>query len=219
MLRLMTNRVIKMIAATNHRDSNPRQLVVGSVKRPLRRVWFGAGLALLLLIVAACSSSSATASPSTVAPPSLAGAMMIGTTHSASDGDYLTGPTGMTLYTLNTDSAGVSTCVSADCAPNWPPLVPAALVTGPAGSTGVFGSMTRPDGSLQVTYNGWPLYYYAGDSAVGDTNGQGKLGVWFVAALNRPLAGSAASPMASASDLASPSAMASASASASTSGY
>ena len=33
---------------------------------------------------------------------------------------------------------------------------------------------------IQVTYNGWPLYFYAGDTAPGDTNGQGQGGVWYV---------------------------------------
>jgi predicted lipoprotein with Yx(FWY)xxD motif len=46
--------------------------------------------------------------------------------------------------------------------------------------TGEIGTITGVDGSTQVTLNGWPLYYYAGESAAGDTNGQGVGGVWWV---------------------------------------
>ena len=48
--------------------------------------------------------------------------------------------------------------------------------------TGALTTFARPDGSMQVAYKGAPLYYYAGDSAAGDTNGQGVGGNWFVAA-------------------------------------
>jgi predicted lipoprotein with Yx(FWY)xxD motif len=47
---------------------------------------------------------------------------------------------------------------------------------------GSFGTTARTDGATQVTYNGAPLYYFAGDGKAGDTNGQGLNGVWFVAA-------------------------------------
>ena len=44
----------------------------------------------------------------------------------------------------------------------------------------LLGTITRDDGTTQVTYNGWPLYYFAGDTAAGDTTGQGMEGVWFL---------------------------------------
>ena len=49
--------------------------------------------------------------------------------------------------------------------------------------TGELGTLTRTDGTMQATYNGWPLYYFAGDAAQGDANGQGVGDVWFVASI------------------------------------
>lgn len=103
-----------------------------------------------------------------------------GATLSVGSGSYLVGANSMTLYLLTSDPAGASKCAGG-CANNWPPLT----VTGqPSAGTGVNASLLatsmRADGSTQVTYNGHPLYYFKGDSAPGDQNGQGTGGVWFV---------------------------------------
>ncbi len=66
----------------------------------------------------------------------------------------------------------------------WPPLTVASeadLVAG-EGVTGELGTIERADGSLQVTYNGQPLYFFFNDLAAGDATGQGAGDVWFVAA-------------------------------------
>ena len=81
----------------------------------------------------------------------------------------------MTLYTFDNDVAGsgVSNCTAA-CLTNWPALTVAAgdTPTGGAGVTGTLGTITRTDnGAHQVTYNGKPLYFFANDTAPGDTNG------------------------------------------------
>jgi predicted lipoprotein with Yx(FWY)xxD motif len=98
-------------------------------------------------------------------------------------GDMLTGANGMTLYTFANDEAGVSNCTG-DCATNWPPLTigEGDRVAASAGIEGEWGVIEREDGSRQVTYNGMPLYFFAEDEAPGDTNGQGRGDVWFVAA-------------------------------------
>ena len=98
------------------------------------------------------------------------------------DGPYLIGLDGKTLYTFAPDSANTSTCIDA-CAATWPPLAPGAggAPKGEDGVTGTFTTFARPDGSMQVAYNGSPLYYYAKDAKAGDTNGQGIGGKWFVA--------------------------------------
>ncbi len=98
-------------------------------------------------------------------------------------GAYLTGEDGRTLYTFKPDSANTSTCTDA-CAANWPPFVVGAgdSVTAGSGVSGTLATFVRPDGTLQVAYNGAPLYYFANDTKAGDTNGQGVGGKWFVAA-------------------------------------
>jgi predicted lipoprotein with Yx(FWY)xxD motif len=159
------------------------------------------------LVAAACSSAASTPASADMASsaPASAGAatsITLGTTNDPTLGAYLTGSGGMTLYVLTLDTPDTSTCTGT-CATNWPPLTVAsgAQITGPAGATGSFATIDRSDGTVQVTYNHMPLYYYAGDSAAGDTNGQGKNGTWFVA----PLSGSVpsgAAPSAASSDTA-----------------
>ena len=98
-------------------------------------------------------------------------------------GSYLTGEGGKTLYTFKPDSANTSTC-TAGCATAWPPFTASAQDTLKAGA-GVSGKLTtfaRPDGTMQVAYNGVPIYYFSGDAKAGETNGQGVIGKWFVAA-------------------------------------
>jgi len=70
------------------------------------------------------------------------------------------------------------------CAQNWPALTVAAGSSPVLGSgvTGNVSQITRPDGIMQVALNGIPLYYFSGDKAPGDANGQGVGGVWVVAA-------------------------------------
>lgn len=95
-------------------------------------------------------------------------------------GDILVGGNGMTLYTFNNDEAGVSNCVDA-CAANWPPLTVAEEIVAGDGVSGELATLERADGSLQVTYNGSPLYYWVKDVQAGDTTGHEVGDVWFVA--------------------------------------
>jgi predicted lipoprotein with Yx(FWY)xxD motif len=84
------------------------------------------------------------------------------------------GASGLTLYQFASDTAGSgkSAC-TAGCATTWPPMTVASGTTPSAGAgvSGTLGTITRDDGTTQVTYNGRPLYHYSGDSAPGDTNG------------------------------------------------
>jgi predicted lipoprotein with Yx(FWY)xxD motif len=97
--------------------------------------------------------------------------------------NYLTAEDGKTLYLFKNDTvdSGKSTC-NGDCATTWPPFVVDSLdeVKPDAAVTGKLALITRDDGTKQVSYKGWPLYYYSGDKAAGDTNGQGLFGKWFV---------------------------------------
>ena len=79
---------------------------------------------------------------------------------------------GHTVYRFNSDTPGVSNC-KGGCISAWPPLSVSAgtTPTGGTGVTGQLGTITRDDGSLQVTYKGLPLYFFHSDSKPGDTNG------------------------------------------------
>ena len=115
------------------------------------------------------------------------GAAMVNVSDSEEYGSYLVDGTGMSLYAFmaDTQNSGTSTCGDDDgCATEWPPLVsdgdPAA---GEGVDAALLSTITREDGTTQVTYNGWPLYRFEEDAAPGDTNGQGIDefgGLWFL---------------------------------------
>ncbi|HET9143302.1 hypothetical protein [Actinophytocola sp.] len=96
-------------------------------------------------------------------------------------GPIVTDAAGMTLYRFDKDTKGEKSACEGDCANQWPPLLAPDGV--PIQTTGIdqanVGTITRADGSKQVTVGGWPMYHYAGDKAPCDTNGQGVGGVWF----------------------------------------
>jgi predicted lipoprotein with Yx(FWY)xxD motif len=89
---------------------------------------------------------------------------------------------GHTLYYFTKDMPNVSVCTGV-CATNWPAYTvsPNAPLVGVSGVTGKVGTITKPDGSLQVTYNRMPLYFWHLDQNPGDTLGQGIQGTWYVA--------------------------------------
>jgi predicted lipoprotein with Yx(FWY)xxD motif len=86
---------------------------------------------------------------------------------------------GRTLYAFTNDTDGTSTCTGA-CAKAWTAAtITAAPVPGP-GVTATLSRVDAPGGGQMLKAGKWPLYRFAGDSAAGDTNGQGSGGVWFV---------------------------------------
>ena len=98
-------------------------------------------------------------------------------------GAFLVGADAMTLYTFANDEPGVSNCVD-QCAANWPALtVEDEFEWGvQLGLVGEFDLIERPDdGSMQVTLNGMPLYYWVGDVNPGDATGHLVNNVWFAA--------------------------------------
>jgi predicted lipoprotein with Yx(FWY)xxD motif len=96
-------------------------------------------------------------------------------------GEIVVDGRGMTVYMFDSDTqgAGTSTC-EGQCAANWPAVTTDVADPQVDGVTGEVGTITGVDGAMQVTLNGWPLYYFAGDAAAGDVNGQGVNGVWWV---------------------------------------
>lgn len=123
------------------------------------------------------ATSSAPADPGSSMPSD--GALTLSVTDSPL-GEILVDGNGMTLYLFTRDSQGADASVcEGECLVNWPPLL-GEPTAGEGADDSKLGSFTRADGSVQATYNGWPLYYWVQDSAPGDTTGQGVQGVWFV---------------------------------------
>ena len=94
-------------------------------------------------------------------------------------GEVLVDGAGMTLYLFDPDEQGESTCDD-DCAAAWPPLIDEDPVAGDGADDALLGTTERDDGSLQVTYDGWPVYLWASDQEPGDATGQGVEDVWWV---------------------------------------
>jgi len=154
-------------------------------------------LAAVALLVAACGGGGATTAPTTAAatqvPPSTApaseapgasqaaAAYEVKLADSTKYGKFLTGEDGKSLYMFMPDTATTSAC-NTGCVDSWPPftLESGETVKGGAGVTGAFTMITRQDGGTQVVYAGHPLYYFSGDSAAGDTNGEGLNGKWYL---------------------------------------
>ena len=100
---------------------------------------------------------------------------------SADAGDIVVDSEGMSLYMFMPDQeSGEPTCYD-DCAQTWPALEADGEPTAGDGlDQSLLGTVERTDGTTQVTYNDLPLYFYAGDEAAGDTNGQGISDVWWL---------------------------------------
>ena len=149
-----------------------RSLTRLEARNRLRMLLALLAVAAAAAVLAACSSSgtsstsggssASTSSPAAAAAGSLKSATIGGAT-------VLTSSRGFTLYSFAPDTSTKSNC-NGTCAQNWPPL------TGPAtaaGVTGTFGTITRSDGSVQATFDGHPLYTFAGDTAPGQNTGNG----------------------------------------------
>jgi len=111
------------------------------------------------------------------------------TVRKTSLGYVLATGTGMTVYWYSDDAkgSGKSSC-TAGCLTAWPAVTGTPAVASGVTLSDKLGTITRPGGVIQVTYNGYPLYTYGGDMAVGQTLGNGVGGVWHV------ISGSALSP-------------------------
>jgi predicted lipoprotein with Yx(FWY)xxD motif len=94
-------------------------------------------------------------------------------------GNYLVDRKGMTLYYFTKDNAGKSNVTGA-ILQNWPAFNAASVVIPSVLNAADFSMITRDDGSKQVAYKGWPLYYFIKDKASGDTMGQGVNDVWYI---------------------------------------
>ena len=149
-----------------------------------------AGAAALALAVAGCGGSSGGndsggyGAPADAPAADTSGPASVGLA-SSKLGKILVDGAGRTLYLFEADTGTASTCDGA-CASAWPPLTTSGKPTaGPGVSAAKLGTAKRSDGTSEVTYNGHPLYTFSGDSAPGQTNGQGSNGFgaeWYVLA-------------------------------------
>jgi predicted lipoprotein with Yx(FWY)xxD motif len=139
------------------------------------------------LLIAACGSSSSSSTTSSAATQPAAqtssgsSSAVVVKSASSSLGTILVDSQGMTLYHLSGEQNGKFICTSSACLGVWHPLI-APSSGAPSGEVGSLGTVKRPEGTVQVTYKGTPLYTFTGDQQSGETKGQGikDVGTWSV---------------------------------------
>ena len=140
----------------------------------------------------AAPASGLAAAPSAAAPPTTAAGTVLTANTIAQLGTVVVDGQGYTLYRFDKDSAKppTSTCAD-DCAKKWPPVLatPGSPLTVEGVPQEAVGTMNRPDGSIQLTLGGWPVYRFAGDTQPGATTGQGVNGTWAAVAPDGKKAG------------------------------
>ncbi len=147
-------------------------------------------IAALALGLAACANNSSSSAGGgglyggggATSAPAATGAATIQAAKVPGVGTVLTNSDGKTLYLFEADTGTTSMCTG-PCATNWPPVTTSGNASATMGATSsMLGTTTRDDGSTQVTYNGHPLYLYAGDTSSGTASGEGINafgGLWY----------------------------------------
>ena len=130
---------------------------------------------------------------------------MKSTSNSTLGATVLVDAQGLTIYSLSGEQNGKWICTSAACTAIWHPVTAPSSGT-PSGSVGSLGTVTRPDGTRQVTYKGLPLYTFAEDTKPGDAKGQGikDVGTWTAVAVSSQSASSASAPASTQSEPSAP---------------
>lgn len=95
-------------------------------------------------------------------------------------GAHLVDGDGATVYLFTPDEGGGESTCTGGCAETWPPVPGGDAEVGDGVDEALVDTTTRDDGSAQLIYDGWPLYYFSGDEEPGDAAGQGVNDVWFV---------------------------------------
>ena len=160
------------------------------VTRSGSRLAGAAGVLAAGLLLAACGGSSpgyggsgdaGGSSTTTRAAHESGGGQAVRTGHTEY-GDVLVDAEGMTLYVFDADSPGRSSCTGS-CLQYWPPARASGSVSHSSDVTAELSTITRDDGTRQLTVDGWPAYTYAADSGPGKATGQGTNlsgGLWWV---------------------------------------
>jgi predicted lipoprotein with Yx(FWY)xxD motif len=138
-------------------------------------------------VIAGCGGSGGSASQSKAAATTAAGSTPTVELASSKFGKILVDSRGRTLYDFVADKTTANTCYGA-CASPWVPLTTSgAPKAGPGVHASLLGTTKRTDGATEVTYNGHPLYYFAGDTKPGETTGRAfnQFGApWYVLTAN-----------------------------------
>lgn len=167
--------------------------IVGSAQ-PLASAVVGTatGLAASTPVAASTSSTGTTSAPPVIttqttgtseASVPVTGETTIKASLSDNYGPILVDSDGVAvyIYTRDTQKGTTSACTDQDCTSKWTPVTTqGAPVAGAGAIQKLLGTITRPDGTMQVTYNGWPLYYSNSDNGSGSTNGQGMDNSWYL---------------------------------------
>ncbi len=155
-------------------DDNAERTIRSRIRRRMLLVLPVAAVAAVALAACSSPSTSSAAAGSSPAAAAAAAAGLSVKTAAIGSATVLTNAKGFTLYAFSPDTSTTSKCVGT-CAHIWPPVL--GPVTA-AGVNGTFGTIHRADGTTQATYDGHPLYTYVGDTAPGQTKGNGIKGLW-----------------------------------------
>lgn len=152
--------------------------------------WIASVLAVLVIVLAACQPAGniqqnygklpVNANPKPTKVTAASSEVVVDMVTDPKLGQILVDGKGMTLYLFTKDGPDQSTCAG-NCAKAWPPfLATGSVKAGPGVDQSMLGTAKLADGSMIVTYNQKPLYYWAQDAKAGDTMGQGVQNVWYV---------------------------------------
>lgn len=144
--------------------------------------WMVFSVFIMVLVLAACGNE-ANDSPQNDEVVSGTGdekAVTLKLLESETTGEYLADSRGMALYFFKKDKSGKSNCTD-ECLKKWPPFMERDFAVPEGFKEKDFGTIKREDtGEEQVTYKGFPLYYFVNDKSAGDVNGEGMKNVWYI---------------------------------------
>jgi predicted lipoprotein with Yx(FWY)xxD motif len=140
--------------------------------KPISLMIAATALALIALVVAGCGGGGGSQATASSSASHAAGGSTIGVTDIGGLGKVLVDSKGRTVYLFEKDTGPKSSCFGA-CAIEWPPVTTTGKPSAGDGVTAsMLGTTKRPDGTMQVTYGGHPLYLFEADRKPGDATGQ-----------------------------------------------
>ncbi|MFF7213607.1 hypothetical protein ACFZAU_24225 [Streptomyces sp. NPDC008238] len=174
-----------------------------NVPKLRRSVGAGAFASAALIVATACNAGVDAASPpvGAIQASQPAPAPGLRTVDNAQLGRLVTDEKGWVLYRFEKDKPNPPTSNCADeCAARWQPAAAVSDTQVQGVDQNLVGSVKRPDGTLQLTLNGMPLYHFTGDENPGDTKGQGADSSWYAATPDGAKAGTTAQPKSASSE-------------------